>query len=143
MSDYLGAVGAETLARRLRQVPDELRGTLRPHLRAAGEAIKTDAAAGAGWSTRIPGSLYVQVAFIGRFPGVYVGARASQAPHARPYEGITGEASFRHPLNYPNQRQWVSQATRPFLRPALLANQGTAVREVKQAVDDAIRQANV
>lgn len=143
MADYIGAVGCAELARKLAMVPVEARKTLRPRLRAAGQVVRDTAAANASWSTRIPASLSVRVAFGGSRTGVSIVSSAGKAPHARPYEGITGEATFPHPLNFPWQDKWVDQATRPFLRPALLAHRDTVIRAVEDAVDDAIRSAGI
>jgi hypothetical protein len=137
VTGYEGAAGANRLAAKLGDVPRELRKTLRPALKDAGDAVKATAAGNASWSTRIPRSLNVIVRF-GRGSGVIVEARGSIAPHARPYEGMGGGGSFRHPLNYPNQSTWVSQACRPFLRPALEANRGTVVAEMEKAVQAAV-----
>lgn len=143
MSEYVGAVGAVSLARKLRQVPVTARPALARRLRGVGEQVKQDAAGRAAWSTRIPGSLTLQAKFSGRFVGVSILARVGAAPHARPYEGITGAATFRHPLNYPRQDGWVTQKTRPFLAPAVAAHRGEVVTAIEAAVDDAIKAAGV
>ena len=139
MTTYVGAAGVAALAEKFRAVPAKSRRTVGTRLRAAAGPVLADAKGNASWSTRIPASLSLRNAFTGSNPGVYFVARAAVAPHARPYEGIEGNSTFRHPLNYPGQRGYVPQATRPFLRPAVLAGQTGLVEGVKRGIEDAIQ----
>lgn len=137
MGDYLGAVGAGRLAANLRRLPAETRRELRPALRAAGEVVRASAARNASWSSRIPSSLSVVTSAVSTRSAVAVVARRAVAPHARPLEGVTGNATFRHPVF--GRDVWVSQACRPFLRPAVAAEQGHVVDLLAASVDRALR----
>lgn len=117
------------------RLPKELRSALRPRMRAAGEITLARAKANASWSSRIPGALSLRVSFAKRNPGVTILANAGAAPHARPFEGITDASSFRHPV-FGND-VWVSQATRPFMRPAAKESGEQVVTEIAAAIDDA------
>lgn len=139
MSEYLGSAGAGELARMLRRLPEGARRELRPALRAAGAKVKAAAASNAAWSSRIPGALYVATSGVEGRSAVTIGARAAAAPHARPYEGITGERSFRHPVY--GRDVWVSQACRPFLAPAVASEQSAVVAELGDAVGRALDRA--
>lgn len=124
----------------LRAVPKELRKEVRRGLHKAGRIVRDDARRRASWSSRIPRSLGVRTAFSGKRTGVRVVADAKKAPHARPFEGIGGNSSFRHPV-FGNREKWVEQRTRPFLAPAMEANKGKARDEIRAAVDAALRRA--
>lgn len=134
----IGSFGAATLARRLAAVPAGARRSTAKALRRTAEEVKVDAASNASWSSRIPDSLVVQVRFAGRYPGAVIIARASIAPHARPYEGIGGNAYFKHPL-FGNRDKLQLQATRPFLRPAVLQAGSELPDRLAAAVDEAVK----
>lgn len=142
MTSLAGSAGVRQLAQMLRDVPPESRRTVSRRMRVIGERVRADAAGNASWSSRIPGSLRVTTRFTGRFPGVRIEADAGRAPHARPYEGITGTAQFRHPV-YGNRSVWVAQACRPFLRPAVARNQSEVVAEVTAAVGEAVTRSGL
>lgn len=102
-------------------------------LRAAGQIVATAAKGLASWSSRIPATITVQ-------PGqneVTVWAGGSSAPHAAPYEGIAGNATFRHPA-YGNRNVWVTQETRPYLVPGLNNSSDQIVAEIGKALDHVI-----
>jgi hypothetical protein len=126
----------------LAKVPVELRKTVRVALLQAAEGVKSAAQENAAWSTRIPAAIKVVPKLTGRKPGVWVQADQTKAPHARTIEGITGNDTFRHPLNYPQQiangRPFVDQATRPYLAPALRDHGDAAVEAIVTAVDAAL-----
>jgi hypothetical protein len=110
------------LARTFGRVPEEMAAGLREELPAAGQALLRASQANASWSTRIPAAHYLR-AGTGVNGGVSVGVDSVAAPHARPYEGMTvggSRAFFRHPV-FGNRDNWVQEATRPFLRPAVEA----------------------
>jgi len=134
-----GAFGVRMLAEALANAPKEFRPKLRTALSGAGSAVRAAAASNASWSSRIPDSLSVRTRFAGSRPGVYVVASRSKAPHARPLEGITGNAEFRHPF-FGNRDYWFPQDTRPFLAPAVQSEGDGAMANVKSALDDALRQ---
>lgn len=136
-----GPAGAGQLADQLARVPRELRASLRPALRTAGEAVRDAAAANASWSTRIPRSLQVQALFSVRSAGVVIRARRAVAPHARPYEGRSG-STFRHPV-FGNRDRWVSARARPFLLPALRSRRSDVIDAAQQAIDTAYARAGI
>lgn len=134
--------GGAPLSAKLAAVPRELRPRFRKALKGAAEVLKSQAAANASWSTRIPPSLAIRVSFARRGGAVYVQARRKRAPHARLFEGIEGEQSWRHPV-FGNRNAWVRQPTRPFLVPALRRAAPEAVRRSTDAVREAARRSGL
>jgi len=134
---YTGVSGLRIVNAKLRDIPRELRSTIRPRLVAAGEMLRAAAASEASWSTRIPASLRVTAKFAGARAGVFVIASQRKAPHARALEGISGNSQFRHPV-FGDEEDWVSQATRPFLSAALARHGDDAVDAVTDAIDEAM-----
>jgi hypothetical protein len=123
--------------RELRKVEPALAKELNKELRdVVAQHVVPDAKANAGWSTRIPAAIKPQVTT--KQVGVRVAAR--QAPHGRPFEGLRGNSSFRHPV-FGNRNVWVAQSTRPFLAPAVDKNQEKASQAALRAVDTAGRAA--
>lgn len=123
--------------RELKKVEPELAKDLRKELKAVVEKhVVPDAKANASWSSRIPKAIKPQVTTKG--VGVRVGRK--RAPHGRPFEGLRGGSSFRHPV-FGNREVWVSQPTRPFLSPAVDKNQEKAAQAALKAVDSAGRKA--
>ncbi|EYR64650.1 hypothetical protein N866_07175 [Actinotalea ferrariae CF5-4] len=137
LRDGEGAASLNVTTDKLRRISPELRRALRPRLRAAGQITLAQAQANASWSRRIPRALSLQVSFAARNPGVAIVADASSAPHARPLEGILRDP-FRHPVFGRDDVPWVTQATRPFLRPAARSTGAQVVDEVSRAIDDAL-----
>lgn len=137
------------LADRLAMVPREMHKEVRPRLAEAGQRVKASAAANASWSSRIPGALTSRVRLTGNRPGVYVQASSAKAPHARPFEGMTGRNPFRHPVFgngghwAESGNVWVAQAARPFLVPALRENDAEVKASMGEAVMAAFRKAGV
>lgn len=135
------AVEIRQLAKDLGKFPAELRKALRPALKAAAEPIATDARGRASWSTRIPRAISVGVRVQRRDPAVYLRVRSSVAPHGRPLEGIRGNETFRHPLfGRRGKGEWMVQATRPYLAPALEAATESTVLKVAETVDAVARE---
>lgn len=134
---------AEQIAADMRKIPAEARKELRPALRAAGEAVASDARRRANWSERIPGTIKVQASFREDREGVTVTAGGKVAPHARPYEGVTGKPTFRHPVHADAQHKtrkawtWVTETTRPFLLPAGQAGEGPTTTALLSALNQA------
>jgi hypothetical protein len=120
--------------------PEELRKSLRPQMRAAGQTLLADARRRASWSTRIPKSLRLATSFTKRQAGVSIVASRRVAPHARPLEGIRGNAEFRHPV-FGDRDTWVTQSTRPYLVPAVDMHGRRVVEAVNRAVTDAANAA--
>jgi len=127
------------LAKDLDGIPKELRKAMRPALKAAAEPIVQDAKSRASWSTRIPRAISLSVRFSARNPGVSIRVRRGAAPHGRAYEGITGASDFVHPVFGHRDRE-VSQATRPYLEPAVLAGADEVVSAVAETVDRVARE---
>jgi hypothetical protein len=124
------------IARDMRALPEETRKAVRPALRKAGQQVANEAAANASWSSRIPGTLKVTTSFRQNREGVTVSAGGANAPHARPYEGITQRGdTFRHPV-YGRDIPWSTQPTRPFLRPAAEAAGPSSAAMMRGAMDD-------
>ncbi len=123
----------------LRGLPDEIRKDLRPELRTAGTSAKDNVGRRASWSSRIPQAVSVKVLTNKKDPGIFLRVSAARAPHARPYEGMNGGASFRHPVFGTNT--WVTQATRPFLRLGAQESIEDVVSAADRAVISAARRA--
>jgi hypothetical protein len=127
------------LARDLRAIGGAVSRHLNREYKIAAGPIARDAASRASWSTRIPAAIKVRSSRSKVFPGadVVVGG----LPHPRLYEGLTkgGGKSFRHKVfERPGRRTvWVSQSTRPFIRPAV--RQG--IGGFQKASDTAVMQA--
>lgn len=139
MGDPLGANAVRRLLRDMGSIPNDLRKRLRTPMRRAAQPILADARARASWSSRIPRSLGLRTNFTRKHAGVSIVARRSIAPHARPYEGITGNTYFRHPVG--GRDVWVQQSTRPFLQPAVDMHARSVVRAVDQVVNQVAKEA--
>lgn len=109
-------------------VPGDMRGELGPGVRDAGEIIADEMRRRSDWSTRIPGAISVHAA--GAHASITVSSIA--APHARPYEGLSGDP-FRRPVY--GGPAWVSQAARPFFFSSADAKRGEAVERMGDRVD--------
>ncbi|MFG3439934.1 HK97 gp10 family phage protein [Nonomuraea sp. NPDC047897] len=126
------------LSKELDGIPKELRKKLRPALKTAAEPIAENARGRASWSKRIPRAISVGVRF-SRDPGVYIRVRRAVAPHGRAYEGITGASDFVHPVFGHRDRE-VSEATRPYLEPAVTAGADDVLSTVAGVVDQVARE---
>ncbi|GAA4221537.1 hypothetical protein FHR32_005130 [Streptosporangium album] len=124
----------------LGKIPPELRKALRPALKGAAEPIVADARGRASWSGRIPGAITLSVRLSKRNPGVSIRVRQTKAPHGRPWEGITGATSFKHPV-FGHRDRWVTQATQPYLAPAAAAGTDDVLDAAAQTVDQVAREA--
>lgn len=122
--------------RDLGKIAPETRKALRKELK---QLLRVDIIPAAkrhsSWSSRIPGQIKPQVT--GKRLGLRVAAR--KAPHARPFEGISG-ATFRHPV-FGNRENWVTQSARPFLKPAVTSNRDEFMAAAGAAINDAAREA--
>lgn len=136
----LGSEAMASLARDLHRMGPAARRALGRRFRDLGEPLAADARRRASWSTRIPGAITVRSELRHDRVGVALRASAAAAPHARPYEGLGQGGQFRHPV-YGNRDRWVSQPTRPFLMPAVKANEGRASEACALALEDAAREA--
>lgn len=124
-----------TIARDLRKLPAETRKVVRPKLREAGQVVQQKAQQNASWSSRIPDTVKVVTSFRENREGVTVRAGGPNAPHARPYEGLSSRGTtFRHPV-YGND-WWVAQAARPFLFPAAQETEGQVTAAIQSVLDE-------
>lgn len=126
------------LSRELSRIPREFQRAARVPLTAAGNKILQLAAVDSSWSSRIPHSLELRVSFSARRPGVSVRARLDIAPHARAYEGMVRDY-FRHPV-FGRMNQWVFEAARPFLLPAVREGQHFVIDAATEAVNEVSRR---
>jgi hypothetical protein len=127
---------AAVIARDMRNLTPETQKAVRPKIRKAGQLVADDAKRNASWSSRIPPSIRVRTSFRANRENVTVLVGNKNAPHARPYEGITSRGStFRHPVH--GREWWVAQDTRPFLIPAAEAKQVEAADLISSALTDA------
>lgn len=123
------------LARDLARLGGDASRSINREYKGAVTVVARDAARRASWSTRIPPAIKVQTARSKVHPGADI--RVSGLPHARLYEGLTrgGRGHFRHKtFGRGGRTGWVSQATRPYIRPAAAANQEPLKRGVDAAV---------
>jgi hypothetical protein len=134
-----GEAEARLLIRDLNQVPVTLRRQMTRTIRKAGGPIVSRAKANASWSSRIPGAISLRTRYTGNRPGISIRVSARKAPHARAYEGLTGNGqSFQHPV-FGHRDRWVTQSTRPFLFPAAQAEGQRVVDGIAQAIDVSAR----
>jgi hypothetical protein len=124
------------LQRDMGAIPKDLANRLRPAMREAGQTLLADARRRASWSTRIPSAMRLATSFTKRRAGVSLVVDRRRAPHARPYEGITGNRTFRRPV-FGNRERWVVADTRPFAAPAVDLHGPRAVAAVNRVVDEA------
>ncbi|AQZ67637.1 unnamed protein product [[Actinomadura] parvosata subsp. kistnae] len=127
------------LQKDLGSIEPDLRKKLRPALKTAAEPIVADAKVRASWSARIPRAISLSIRFSKRDPGVSMRVRRAVAPHGRPYEGIRGNATFRHPV-FGNRDRWVTQQTRSYLAPAAESGMDGALAATVAAVDETARE---
>lgn len=136
-----GGWGADTsefkiLLEQFRDVPKELRSSIRRAVREAAADFVGDVKADASWSSRIPASVRTTTSFSQKAPGVRIFVDSKKAPHARPYEGMAkggNESKFRHPV-YGDREVWVTQATRPFFRPNVEKHRAQVLDAIESAL---------
>lgn len=135
-------LGIRHLASELGMVPAELRRELRPRIREAGDHIVRDMRQRASYSSRIPGAIRMSVSFAAKSGGLTIRVDSNRAPHARVLErGNQGgrAASFRHPV-FGNRENWVTQPTRPFFFPAVMAGRAQLNQHISDAVTASLRK---
>lgn len=116
--------------------PAELRKSMRPMLKEAGNKALTQARQNALWSRRIPGATTVRVSFSKRSAGVTLVTRAVAAPNARVYENRGRPGFFRH-MVFGNPAVWVNEPARPFQTPAAQVWQKDIDKDIGRVVDTA------
>lgn len=132
----IDAAEVRAFADQLRGFPRELRPKLRRNIREAATGLVQDIKSNASWSDRIPGAVKTRVGFGARSSGVQIFVDSGAAPHARPFEGISGGSTFRHPVF--GGPAWVSQETRPFFMRAVASNERKVIDAVQSAIDDTL-----
>ena len=139
MGDFQFAVDGKAfniVARELKKVAPQLAKELNKELKQVmTREVLPDAKSNASWSSRIPGAIKPQATT----RQVALRVARKRAPHARPFEG-RGGGSFRHPV-FGNRSNWVTQSTRPFLKPALDKNAEKAVDGAQKAIATAAKAA--
>lgn len=117
----------------LGELPPALRKAARPRMLNAGRSVLDQMRANAGWSTRIPSALSMTASSTAI--GVRFRTDAGRAPHARPYEGISGDP-FRAPL-FGDREHWYPHAARPFFYRAVEQKAAGVVEALGEALDQA------
>lgn len=120
------------LVEQLRNVPSKAKVAVRKAIVEATRSMRDDMARRASWSSRIPGAINVRASFAQARVEIRVAQRT--APHARPYEGVGGGGTFRHPVHGHRDHPWAEQATRPFFFPTVTAHAGKVREAVERAV---------
>lgn len=110
------ATNADVLIRRLERTPGNITLAVRVALSQAGQVVVAQARANAGWSSRIPAAMSARASVSASGSRVVIRVDRARAPHARPFEGLSGR-TFRHPL-FGDRAHWYPQSSRPFLRRA-------------------------
>lgn len=132
------------LARDLRRLGGDTSRELNKTYKGFASTVAGTAKRNASWSSRIPAAIKVKTARSLVHPGADI--VVSGPPHARLYEGFAagrngGRKKFRHLVFHkpPKRKVWVSQATRPFIRPAAGQHRDAGKKEVDAAVIAAAR----
>lgn len=110
----------------------QLAASLRKQLQTVGNTVRDRAKGNASWSARIPSSIKTSVTQ----KGVSVKAGGAKAPHAAAFEHGGKPGMFRHPV-FGNREMWVNQPARPYLAPAMNADEAAA--GVLNAIDEWVR----
>jgi hypothetical protein len=129
------------LGKRLRKQQPLVAASVRKSLRVSGQVIADTAKDNASWSSTIPDSIKVRASGPA---SVTISAGGKAAPSAKAYEegrkaySSNGGGSFNHPVFAHGPRSswtWVSEDTRPYLRPAALSH----LLETREAIRDGIQ----
>lgn len=129
------------LARDLRALGGQVSRNVNKQYKSAVGVVAADARSRASWSTRIPAAMRVRTASSKVHPGADI--VVSGVPHHRLYEGLTkgGGKAFRHKTyGRGGATGWVSQRTRPYIRPAVAAGREALKTAVDTAVIEAARE---
>lgn len=126
-------------ARDLRALGGETSRNLNRRYKASVGVIAGAARARASWSRQIPAALRVRTSQSRARPGADIVVGGLR--HARLYEGLTkgGRARFRHKTFGRGGTGWVSQRTRPYIRPSVAEGRERLKADVDGAVLDAAR----
>lgn len=131
----------DQLARDLNRMGPVQRRLLQAAFTRIGQSALSDARSRAGaWSSRIPAAISTRAitdTTRGRI-GVELRVSKTQAPHARAFEGLGRNDTFRHPVF--GRSRWVDQKTRPFMVPAAQGRAADARRAVEETYEAAARE---
>jgi len=127
------------LARDLRALGGKTSRDLNKRYKASVGIIAGAARARASWSRQIPAALKVRTSSSLSKPGADIVVGGLR--HARLYEGLTkgGRGAFRHKTFGRGGSGWVSQKTRPYIRPSVAEGRERLKTDVDSAVIDAAR----
>jgi hypothetical protein len=117
----------------LGELPPAFRKAARPHMLTAGRGVLELMRSHASWSSRIPSAISMTASSTAI--GVRFRTNAARAPHARPYEGISGDP-FRAPL-FGDREHWYPHAARPFFYRSVQEGAGRVVEALGEALDQA------
>lgn len=122
------------LARDLKSMGGKVSRYLNREYKGAADPVARAAASNASWSTQIPGAIKVRASRSRVFPGADIVVSGTR--HGRLYEGLTkgGRGRFRHKTFGRGGTGWVSQRTRPFIRPAVRSG----IEGFAKATDNAV-----
>jgi hypothetical protein len=129
----VGRAQLQALIRDLGAIPPDVNRAMRPGVRRAAQPALQRIRQNASWSSRIPAATKLSTS--GVRAGVTIRTDAKKAPHARPYEGLSG-SPFRHPV-YGNRENWVAQAARPFFYRGIEAT----ADQIRDAIADVVADA--
>lgn len=134
--------GLPEFLRALRRYAPEVRKDFNREARTAANVIVSEARTRAGWSRRVPASVTVGPTVTGQEVGVRISRRVAR--HGPLYErGSKGTPGvIRHPL-FGNREHWYSTPVRPFLAPAVEANESSVIEAMLRAVASAQRGADL
>jgi hypothetical protein len=117
----------------LGELPPAFRNAARPHMLDAGRGVLALMRSHASWSTRIPAAISMTAATT--TIGVRFRTNSGRAPHARPYEGLSG-SPFRAPL-FGDREHWYPHDARPFFYRSVQEGAGQVVEALGEALDQA------
>lgn len=121
----------QDLIRDLGAMPPALAKAMRPGVIKAAQPALKEVQRRASWSRRIPRATTLSGPS-GTRAGVTLRVDSTKAPHARPYEGLSGDP-FRHPV-FGNRENWVREPARPFFYPGVNA----AADQVAEGIADVV-----
>lgn len=140
MAEQFVIEGYTQLVRDLKKYAPEVAKQYTRDLKGIAASTAATARGNASWSTRIPGAIGVSATN----KGAALKVSRRKAPHGSLYErGPKGGGNtFRHPV-FGNREVWVTQSTRPFLKPAIDVHYHELIRDGEQALRRALKTAGL
>lgn len=126
----------QILIRDLGAIPPAVQKTMRPAVLKVGRPVLAQMRANAGWSRRIPAATSMTAS--GTSSGVQFRVNATRAPHARPYEGLSG-SPFRAPL-FGDREHWYPHDARPFFYRAVEQHADQVANSLADVVTEVAQQ---